>query len=422
MLIRSIAAATLLGWPLVVLGGPLTLEVNAGKHDRAAGTPLACDLPVGLKEAGTARLLVAGKEGGDPEPFSAQVIPGRRTQVVWILQAPLKAGESRRYELDLRTPPEPDEEKETPTSLMNCLEFGSHIEILDGSDSILQYNKEPTPAAAEHESFYSRTGYIHPLRSPSGKEITGDYAADHPHQHGIFFAWTNTTFEGRDINFWDQKAEKARISYRTTIKTQGGPVFAQFAVTHLHEDLTAPGGSKPVLNERWQVRAYRTGRGYWLIDLHSTQNCASESPLTINQYHYGGMAIRGADEWFVNEKNAEQPSGFLTSEGKNRANGNHSRPNWVDHHGTFANGSKAGVAIFSHPENFRTPQPVRLHPSKPYFVFTPQVDSGFAIEPGSPYISQYRYLVHDGAPDPELLDRVWRDYAEPAEVSIIKEP
>ena len=152
MLNRSIAAAVMIGWPIAVLGGPLTLEVGAGKLDRIAGTPLICDLPVGLKEPGSALLLVDSKDGGDQEPIPAQIIPGGRTRVVWILRKPLKAGESRRYQLDLRSSPEIEEKEKTPTTLMNCLEIGSSIEILDGSDPVLRYNKEPTPAAAEKRS------------------------------------------------------------------------------------------------------------------------------------------------------------------------------------------------------------------------------------------------------------------------------
>jgi len=303
-----------------------------------------------------------------------------------------------------------------------CVESDSSITVRDGDRTVLTYIKTPTSAASQNDPVYSRTGYLHPVNTPAGKTVTGDYPADHPHQHGLFFAWTKTKFEGRELNFWDQKQETGRVSYQSTIKTQSGPVFAQFAVMHRHDDLTAPGGPKPVLDERWLVRAYRTGQNHFLVDIHSTQTCASDSPLGILKYHYGGMAIRGADAWFVDDKEAEQPSDFLTSEGKNRANGNHSRPNWVALHGSYGEKAKAGVSIFSHPENFRSPQPVRLHPHKPYFVFTPQVESGFAIEPETPYVSQYRYLIFDGEPDPELLERIWKDFAKPAEISLIAHP
>ena len=296
------------------------------------------------------------------------------------------------------------------------------VRLSGASHPILGYVKKPTAAAADNESYYSRSGYIHPLSTPSGKVVTGDYAADHPHQHALFFAWTNCTFEGRDINFWDQKSGKARIRFVSAEQKQEGDGFREFVVTHRHEDLSAPDGKpRAVLDETWRVRVWRPVGDYHLIDIVSTQTCASKSPLTINKYHYGGMAIRGTGDWFINEKGAEQPGDFFTSEGKTRADGNHSRPNWVDMHGPYPDGSHAGVAIFDHPDNFRFPQFVRLHPSKPYFVFTPQVEEGFEIKPGEPYVSRYRYIVHDGEPDPKLLDRLWNDYAHPPKVSVSEE-
>ena len=39
---------------------------------------------------------------------------------------------------------------------------------------------------------------------------------------------------------------------------------------------------------------------------------------------------------------------------------------------------------------------VRLHPSKPYFVFAPMVEEPFVIAPGKPFESRYRYVVYDG--------------------------
>ena len=313
------------------------------------------------------------------------------------------------------------EEKNSQTLEVSETEAETTVHLSGASQPILRYVKKLTADAADNEPFYSRTGYIHPLFSPAGKIITGDYAGDHPHQHALFFAWTNCTFEGRKINFWDQKSGTARVRFVSAEKIWKADGFSEFVVTHRHEDLSAPGGkAKPVLDETWMVRTWRPVGDYSVIDIVSTQTCASESPLTINKYHYGGMAIRGTADWFINEKDAKQPGGFLTSEGKTRADGNHSRPNWVDMHGPYPDGSHAGVAIFCHPDNFRFPQWVRLHPSKPYFVFTPQVEEGFQIKPGEPYVSRFRYIVHDGEPDPELLDRLWNDYANPPKATVIE--
>src|SRR5262249_33736055 len=144
-----------------------------------------------------------------------------------------------------------------------------------------------------------------------------------------------------------------------------------------HVDLTAPAGGKAVLNERWHVTAY----GYidsFLIDLVSAQTCTADSPLTVGPYHYGGLAVRGHRGWLDPGE-----SNFLTSDGKTRQDGNHTRPNWVELHGKIAD-KVAGVAILCHPDNFRAPQPVRLHPEKPYFCFAPMVLGEFQIEPKKP--------------------------------------
>jgi len=81
-------------------------------------------------------------------------------------------------------------------------------------------------------------------------------------------------------------------------------------------------------------------------------------------------------------------------------------------------GKPAGLAILCHPDNFRAPQPVRLHPSEPFFCFAPSQLGDFQIEPGKTYISRYRFIVFDGAPNREELDRQWNDYAHPPEVNV----
>src|SRR5262249_13972786 len=148
----------------------------------------------------------------------------------------------------------------------------------------------------------------------------------------------------------------------------GGPVVRSFR-THLrHDDLTAPGGPIKVLDETWDVRVYDVP-GLVVVDLESTQKCAGDVPLQINKYHYGGFGLRGTPVWFGPQAKGDDPpaperSGrvaFLTSEGKHRADGNHSRPRWVDLSGQI-DGEFAGVAILQHPSNYRFPQPVRLHP------------------------------------------------------------
>mgnify|MGYP002879245777 FL=1 len=64
----------------------------------------------------------------------------------------------------------------------------------------------------------------------------------------------------------------------------------------------------------------------------------------------------------------------------------------------------------NHPDNFRYPQWVRLHPSMPYFVYAPMVKEPFSIEPGKPYVSKFRYLTFDGKPDLKMIEKAWEDW------------
>ena len=121
------------------------------------------------------------------------------------------------------------------------------------------------------------------------------------------------------------------------------------------------------------------------------------------------MAVRGNDQWLKLDRQGKPLGQMLTSDGKNRENGNHSRPCWVAMYGPV-DGEICGVVIMNHPDNFRFPQWVRLHPSKPYFVFAPMVVESFVIQPGVPYISKFRVLLYDGTPDHGVIGGSWKEW------------
>ena len=72
-----------------------------------------------------------------------------------------------------------------------------------------------------------------------------------------------------------------------------------------------------------------------------------------------------------------------------------------------------------HRDNFRFPQPVRLHPTKPYFCFAPMVLGSFVIQPDREYISRYRFQPHAGEPDAARSDRLWADFCQPPEIRVV---
>jgi hypothetical protein len=379
------------------------VTVEAGEHDRLS-TPIILELPADL--SGDEDLELLADDSRNPLPM--QRLPGAPARAMFVLEERLIAGESRSYRLRPLTPA-PHATSE-PVADCRRTEVGLRIN-LRGSP-MLQYNTEVIEPPAGIDGVYRRSGHIHPVSTPAGRVVTEEFPEDHPHQHGIFNAWVNTHFEGRAVDFWNQAGETGRVEHVAVESINDGNVFAQFRARLRHSDLTHPDGPHAVLDEQMLVRAFNVPQGF-LFDIESRQVCVAEAPLIINEYHYGGMAWRGADGWL-----GQPEHDFLTSEGKTRTDGNHTRPVWVAAHG-LVDGEPCAIVIFGHPENFRHPQPVRLHPSKPYFVFTPPVLGEFSIEPGAEYVARYRYLVHDGPVNPVRYDRIWQDMADPPAVRVL---
>ncbi len=89
---------------------------------------------------------------------------------------------------------------------------------------------------------------------------------------------------------------------------------------------TGKDSDEPILTEAWRIEIPTQQNDYYQFDLISTQSCATDDPLLIQKYHYGGMAIRGNDQWMEKNKSGKPVGKMITSEDKNRENGNHSRP------------------------------------------------------------------------------------------------
>lgn len=391
----------------------VVIEIAAGRHDRA-DTPIFFPLPESLR--GATALAMTCLENG--QPVDVQILAGTEPSAVWMLEQRLPAGAARRYRLVAATA------KQAPVPRVRCEGDGRQLVLRVGDRSVLNYHHRMMESPSGIDPRYRRSGHIHPLLTPAGRAVTDDFPPDHAHQHGIFFAWVNTTFAGHPVDFWNQMGRTGAIEHVAIEGLVQGPVFAEFRVRLRHLDTTASDSPRAVLEELWSVRTYNLDQRF-LVDIDSTQTCLDE-PLTINEYHYGGMGVRGQRQWFdaeAGDRGKPNPArrgefAFVTSEGKDRLAGNHTRPEWVSMSGKV-DSEPATLTVMGHPTNFGFPQPVRLHPTKPYFCFAPMVLGKFQLEKSRPYVSRYRFLVHDGALDQALNRAVWTDYSEPPTVRAV---
>lgn len=244
---------------------------------------------------------------------------------------------------------------------------------------------------------YARSGFIHPVYTPDGRMVTDDFPLGHTHQHGIFTAWTSATFRGDTIDFWNQHKETGTVRHVELLETYDSAGVAGFRARL--EQVSLRHG--PVLSEDWRVRVYDHAAPY-VWDLRSAQTNVTGDTLFLDQYLYGGLGVRGSAEWNAADTvRFRGAARFLTSEGLDRASANHSRPEWVAMYGQLDGkdgGGTGGLAVFPHPDNYRAPQFVRVHPDMPYLSVTPVVEKGFALPPGETYVARYRFVVFDGEP------------------------
>lgn len=253
---------------------------------------------------------------------------------------------------------------------------------------------------------YRRGGYLHPLFTPAGRVVTGDYPTNHIHHHGVWTAWTKTEFDGRAPDFWNMGQRKGRVEFAGLLGTRVTREFAEIRAQHHFMDLTAT-PPVTVLEETWTIRVPATPPGApHLLDLGIVQRNVTARPLRLPEYHYGGLGFRGPNPW-----DGAANARFLTSEGvTNRITGNATRARWC-WMGGLSGGAPAGVGLLGHPDNFRAPEPMRLHPSEPFFCWAPQQGGDFEIPSGGTHRMRYRFVLADGPPDAAELDRRWADYA-----------
>ena len=352
------------------------------------------------------------------EPLVAQVQPaaqGEPARLWWVIPGELPPGTIRNWQLEVvaadtsAAPPTTDaaargvQVEQTPQSISVSL----------AGQPVLQYHIARVEPPAGIDRRYGRSGHIHPARTPAGRIVTDQFPPDHAHQSGLFFAFTKTEFEGRTPNFWDLHGGTGLVRCREVKRVQGGAVFGEFQVVHEHVDLSGP-AEQVALRELWTVRVWnlpQTSRGAFVCDVISRVAAAGSSPLVVKQYHYGGMALRGARGWTIDN------SRFVTAEGQGRAAGNHTRPRWCDLAGPV-DGETAGLAIMTHPDNLRFPEPLRIHPQMPYMVYSPAQLGDFSISPEAPWTGRYRYVFHDGATDAPLLNSLWEDFAAPLQAVV----
>lgn len=334
----------------------------------------------------------------------------RGGQLCWILTGATPAGTERKFELSKGRP--------APDTLLKAHRKNGQLLLEQGNQPILQYNFKTVPAPAGADTLYNRNAFIHPLWAPNGVVLTNIFPNEgHMHHMGIWNPWTHTLFEGRETDFWNIQKKEGKVRFAGKMETFSGNVWCGFSATQDHIALLKDGTEKTAIHETWLVQAYpATDNGaHRLWDFTSTFSPATPNGITLLQYRYGGgFGLRTTADF------TDKTSTVLTSEGKTRKDADSTRARWVKISGTTPEG-KAGMLIMNYPDNFDSPEPLRVWPEgmeggELMFNYTPTRMKPWQLYPGARYQLKYRVMVYNDDITVGEAEAAWQDYVRPPEV------
>ncbi len=281
-----------------------------------------------------------------------------------------------------------------------------------GGRELLGYQFETLYPPAGIDTNYKRSGFIHPLRAPHGQVLTRIQPPDHYHHYGIWNPWTHTLFENDTVDFWNIRGRKGTVRFEKFNNISATREYAGFEALHQHVVFKKDGSEKVALNEWQTLKVYKPGTNQYTVDIVSRYTCASQSPLQILAYRYGGLGWRATEFWDRNN------SEMLTSEGKTRDNTDGSLARWCIVYGELPGNDQGGILMLSHPSNFNHPEPLRIWDKNAnggrgdvFANFAPTKNRDWLFEPGKNYTLRYRLVIFNGTMNAAEAEQHWNTFS-----------
>lgn len=159
----------------------------------------------------------------------------------------------------------------------SVVDTGKTLDYKIGNKLLFSYNYTTVYPAPGVDSVYKRSGFIHPLKTLGGEVMTNCSPADHYHHFGLWYAWTKTTFEGNEIDFWNLHKKQGTVRFRNFEHVSDNG----FVATLDHVVYPDSPAEKVAMNERLKINIGTTSLPGYYIDYHTTIRLASPSPITM---------------------------------------------------------------------------------------------------------------------------------------------
>ncbi|WP_430974261.1 PmoA family protein [Sunxiuqinia rutila] len=388
-------------------------HVLAGDYDRF-NCPVSVDLSSAKLELNNHHFQLFRLDGKNEIPVPSQLESEKSDRLWFVLNDKLLKGKSREYIYKAT------EEVATDSKIL-LKKNQKGLKLIFNEKPILNYQYAEVYPPEGVNPLFKRSGFIHPLWSPGGEELTRIQAPDHYHHYGIWGPWTKTHINGREVDFWNLLKGQGTVRFADFISEVEGAVFSGFSALQQHIDFGSKGADQVALNEMLDVTAWNIDpKGeVWLIDYTSRLNSPLDSGILLDAYRYGGgIGFRATEKW------TRENSSVLTSEGNDRLTADGTKARWCIVEGEAASG-RSGILFMSHPSNREYPEPMRVWPvdanggrGDVYFQFCPIRHNAWKIERGTNYSQKYRMLIFDGELSREKAERYWQAFAYPPQIEV----
>ncbi|MBN7800870.1 PmoA family protein [Algoriphagus aestuariicola] len=294
-------------------------------------------------------------------------------------------------------------------------ETSTGVDFLIDNQRVLTYQTAKVPVPEGVKVDFSKSGFIHPITSPSGQVLSRIQPPDHYHHYGIWGPWTRATISGREVDFWNLGDGKGRVDFAKILSKKVAGGAAELNVRQNHLDLKAPENEKLAIEEDLRIKVKPADKDRYMVDYTTTIETKIPGGILLDDYRYGGgIGFRATELW------GDANSNILTSEGKTRKDADGSNAKWVIVKGKTADASgQSGILFLSHNTNKSHPEPLRVWPLGQYkgegnvFIeFCPIRHESWELQPNERYTLKYRMIVFDGDLTPEEAEAYWRAFVK----------
>ena len=268
------------------------------------------------------------------------------------------------------------------------IETHEGVLILEGTDSVLFYQRTPTAAVGRS----SRANYIHPLYGINGGVLTEDFPDDHYHHRGVFWAW-HQVFVGdkRMGDAWETTNFDWNVTNVSVERKGDVSVLSANVNWESLKWLDGLGAKWPFAKEEIKIKIHKKKDNFRVLDFNIKIE-ALEDSLSIggseDEKGYSGFSwrMKMPDDLVFNSEGGEvEPIKTEVNAGA-----------WMNISGNLNNKGKEGIIVISHESNPKHPQPWILRKKKSMQNAKFPGNERYEIPKDQPLVLNYRMIIYDG--------------------------